>query len=145
MNDVPPCAGMADLFENVARHADAKAICDTCPLIEPCAQLRDLNQAQARPGCGYVGTWAGELLLVYNGEARAKRNAAKKAKKVDRRCLHCPTRIQPPAKLCDPCRARSVEQQRENARERRNRRRINQQATEARARWDEHKETARAS
>lgn len=76
-----PCAGKAALFENTRRHAEAKAICDTCPYIEPCAELRDRNQAEARPGCGYVGTWAGQLLLVYNGADRERRNAVKRAKK----------------------------------------------------------------
>lgn len=73
-----PCIGQHRLFDSIhaADHAEAKAICDTCPVIDWCReQLEAAREAAASStGGGPVGTWAGELVGVIDREARAHRN-----------------------------------------------------------------------
>ena len=60
--DKPPCADNPALFESdqLVDHYEAKAICETCPLIEWCEeQLRAAMAAKYEPGYGPQGTWAG--------------------------------------------------------------------------------------
>jgi hypothetical protein len=65
-NTPPPCAGMSWLFDSTdARsHAEARAICSTCPVIAACRDLlRETQRTQliAGPNGGPEGTWAGVL------------------------------------------------------------------------------------
>lgn len=62
-NARPACEGQHKLFDSVhpAAHAEAKAICATCPVIAACREHRRAVQEAAYSSYGPRGTWAGEL------------------------------------------------------------------------------------
>lgn len=57
---IPPCAGKWLLFDSVdiRDHREAAAICETCPMVDACEQVRLDDIAN---GGQPVGTWAGTL------------------------------------------------------------------------------------
>ena len=68
MNDTPPpCYGLSWLFDatDARSHAEARAICAACPVINACRNLLRHTQATqlvAGPNGGPEGTWAGVLI-----------------------------------------------------------------------------------
>ncbi|MCW2785215.1 MAG: hypothetical protein JWP74_1732 [Marmoricola sp.] len=66
ITDTPtPCYGQHDLFDSpdLQDHLAAKAICDTCPLIESCALELAATIAASHNGGRPEGTWAGQHLV----------------------------------------------------------------------------------
>lgn len=61
-----PCYGRAPLFDSVdmSAHIEAKALCDTCPVLAACeTNLQDTIRAHRFDySCGPRGTWAGRLM-----------------------------------------------------------------------------------
>lgn len=52
------------LFASTAEgdHMEARALCDTCPALLACATALSAARADATPGYGPEGTWAGRLV-----------------------------------------------------------------------------------
>ena len=60
----PPCAGQWKLFDSVDLfdHQRARAMCQTCPLIDACRSRLNLARDEQHANYGPQGTWAGELV-----------------------------------------------------------------------------------
>lgn len=59
----PPCAGRHELFDSVELevHFEARALCQTCPVLDACEQQRREVASTAYSTYGPRGTWAGKL------------------------------------------------------------------------------------
>ncbi len=73
---IPPCAGRYELFDSIepVDHAEARAYCLTCPLLDACRKrLQEATRDAYSAVYGPAGTWAGELI---GGNIRTRREQA---------------------------------------------------------------------
>lgn len=80
MDEIAPCLGKWALFdsEDADDHAEAKALCDACPVFVWCAE--ELKRAQSDAlyqGHGPAGTWAGQYVGKKGRTTHPRRRVAK--------------------------------------------------------------------
>lgn len=81
-----PCDGRQDLFDSVDRemHYVAKAVCETCPLLEACKAYRDETY---REYAGFMrGTWAGRLYGAPPERRKPRDRKRDRSREVQRDC-----------------------------------------------------------
>ena len=118
-DDLPPCASNPRLFTSVDpdAHAEAKAICATCPVIDWCKG--ELKKARDAAGKDHTlrpeGTWAGRLI------GRCSPETGRVVK--DRPPCGTPRgyryHLRHDEDVCDPCRTAQREKSRKEAARRR--------------------------
>ena len=153
-----PCVGKWELFDstNPSDHAEAKALCDTCPTLNWCATELEKVRRAAYPEFGPEGTWAGQLVLTYSEEQKRRINERKRGYRAKKaaarqaayeanpdRCQDCadPIPYNPIGgrrKRCQPC-SHAAKLAGARERNRRRKQRLNAAVADARDEWDRKK------